>query len=68
MYKQHLYSVQTSHLEQSYVKKLNKSKSFKYGFNDDLDCVVISKNGQIGEIYAIQGLKIALPPEPKEIE
>jgi len=68
MYKQHLYLVQTSHLEQSYVKKLNKSKSFKYGFNDDLDCVVISKNGQIGEIYAIQGLKIALPPEPKEIE
>ena len=68
MYKQDLYSVQTSHLQQKYVKKLNKSKSFKYGFNEDLDCVVISKNGQIGEIYAIQGLKIALPPEPKEIE
>ena len=68
MYKQHLYSVQTSHLQQKYVKKLNKSKSFKYGFNEDLDCIVISKNGQIGEIYAIQGLKIALPPEPKQIE
>jgi len=68
MYKQQLYSVQTSHLQQKHVKKLNKSKSFKYGFNEDLDCVVISKNGQIGEIYAIQGLKIALPPEPKEIE
>ena len=68
MYKQQLYSIQTSHLQQKYVKKLNKSKSFKYGFNEDLDCVVISKNGQIGEIYAIQGLKIALPPEPKEIE
>jgi hypothetical protein len=68
MYKQHLYSVQTSHLQQKYVKKLNKSKSFKYGFNEDLGCIVISKNGQIGEIYAIQGLKIALPPEPKQIE
>jgi len=68
MYKQDLYSVQTSHLQQKYVKKLNKSKSFKYGFNEDLDCIVISKNGQIGEIYAIQGLKIALPPEPKQIE
>ena len=68
MYKQDLYSVQTSHLQQKYVKKLNKSKSFKYGFNKDLDCIVISKNGQIGEIYAIQGLKIALPPEPKQIE
>ena len=68
MYKQYLYSVQTSHLQQKYVKKLNKSKSFKYGFNEDLDCIVISKNGQIGEIYAIQGLKIALPPEPKQIE
>ena len=68
MYKQYLYSVQTSHLQQKYVKKLNKSKSFKYGFNKDLDCIVISKNGQIGEIYAIQGLKIALPPEPKQIE
>jgi hypothetical protein len=68
MYKQDLYSVQTSHLQQKYVKKLNKSKSFKYGFNKDLDCIVLSKNGQIGEIYAIQGLKIALPPEPKQIE
>ena len=68
MYKQHLYSVQTSHLQQKYVKKLNKSKSFKYGFNQDLNCIVISKNGQIGKIYAIQGLKIALPPEPKQIE
>jgi hypothetical protein len=68
MYKQDLYSVQISHLQQKYVKKLNESKSFKYGFNKDLDCIVISKNGQIGEIYAIQGLKIALPPEPKQIE
>jgi hypothetical protein len=46
---------------------LNKSKSWKYGYNEDDDIVVISNNGQIGEIYEISGLKIALPPEPKNV-
>ena len=68
MYKQDLYSVQTSHLQQKYVKKLNKSKSFKYGFNIDLDCVIISKDGTLGDIYVIQGLRVGLPATPKKVQ
>jgi len=61
MYKQTLYTVHTDHLLKKFVKKLNKKKEFKYGYNEDLDCVVISKDGTIGEIYEIQGLRIGLP-------
>jgi hypothetical protein len=50
------------------LKRLNKSKSWKYGYDKDNDIVVISKNGQIGEIIEIQNLKIALPPVPKEVK
>jgi hypothetical protein len=50
------------------LKRLNKSKSWKYGYDKDNDIVVISKTGQIGEIIEIQNLKIALPPVPKEVK
>ncbi len=45
----------------------NKTKSWKYGYNDKYDFIVISKTGQIGEILDIQGLKIALPLQPKKV-
>ena len=67
MYKQNLYSIHKSHLTDKKVKHKNKHKKFSYGYNEDLDCVVISKDGTIGEIYEIQGLKIALPSIPKKI-
>lgn len=47
--------------------RLNKSRKWQYGYDKDNDIVVISKTGQIGDIYEIQNLKIALPPSPKEI-
>ncbi len=43
------------------IKRLNKSKKWKYGYNKEHDVVVISKTGQIGDIYEIQNFKIALP-------
>ena len=49
------------------IKRLNKSKKWKYGYNKEHDVVVISKTGVIGEIYEIQNLKIALPKQPKKI-
>ena len=49
------------------IKRLNKSKKWKYGYNKEHDIVVISKTGMIGEIYEIQNLKIALPKQPKKI-
>ena len=67
MYKQNLYKIYTEHLSSKLVKNNNRYKKFEYGYNKDLDCVIISKDGTIGEIYEIQGLKIALPLIPKKI-
>ena len=67
MYKQNLYSIHKSHLTDKKVKHKNKHKKFSYGYNEDLDCVVISKDGTIGEIYEIQGLKVAIPKTPSII-
>ena len=63
MYEQSLYRVLDNHIKPSTLNKKNISKSWKYGYNEDFDVVVISKTGQIGEIYEIQNLKIALPKE-----
>ena len=67
MYKQNLYAIHSAYLSTKNVKRNNKLKNYKYGYNDDLDCVVISKDGTIGEIFEVQGLRIALPAIPKEV-
>ena len=60
MYKQTLYKV-IEPIKINTIKRLNKSKKWSYGYNKEHDVVVISKTGQIGEIYEIQNFKIALP-------
>ena len=62
-YQQNLYSI-IEPIPINRLTRLNRSKSWKYGYNEDDDIVVISKTGQIGEIYEISGLKIALPKVP----
>ncbi len=66
MYEQTLYRIETP-IKLNTLKRLNKSRKWEYGYNKEQDVVVISKTGQIGEIYNIQGLKIALPKEPKNL-
>ena len=66
MYEQSLYKVITP-IRSNTITRLNKSKKWKYGYNKEHDVVVISKTGQIGEIYNIQGLKIALPKAPSKL-
>ena len=63
MYEQTLYSVLKHHIKPKIVNRLNKYKKWEYGYNKEYDVVVISKTGQIGEIYNIQGLNIALPKQ-----
>jgi len=67
MYSQSLYSVITP-IKQNTLSRLNKSKKWEYGYNKEHDVVVISKTGQIGEIYNIQNLKIALPKAPAKLD
>ena len=66
MYKQSLYEV-VRPIKINTIKRLNKSKKWKYGYNKEHDVVVISKTGMIGEIYEIQNLRIALPQQPKQV-
>jgi hypothetical protein len=66
MYEQSLYKI-VEPVKINTIKRLNKSKSWKYGYDKENDIVVISKTGQIGDIYEIQNLKIALPKQPKEV-
>jgi len=65
MYEQTLYKVLDNYIKPSTLKKKNRVKSWKYGYDEDHDMVVISKTGKIGDIYEIQNLKIALPAEFK---
>ena len=59
-YEQTLYKV-IEPIKRTTIHRLNKSKSWKYGYNKEHDVTVIGKTGKIGEIYEIQNLKIALP-------
>jgi hypothetical protein len=49
------------------ISRMNKGKQWKYGYDKEHDLIVLSHNGQIGEIIEIQNLVIALPKPPKEI-
>ena len=62
MYEQDLYKI-IKPVKINTIKRLNKSKKWDYGYNKENDIIVISKTGQIGDIYEIQNLKIALPKE-----
>ena len=46
------------------LKNKNRLKSWLYGYNHKYDIVVISKTGEIGPIYNISGLLVALPKVP----
>jgi len=61
MYKQTLYKVLENYIDSNILKRNNRNKKWEYGYNDKYDIIIISKTGEIGEIYEIQNLKIALP-------
>lgn len=61
-----LYREVPGHIPGSVIKSRNKSKSWTYGYHEKYDVVVISKNGQIGDVVNISGLNIALPPTPQD--
>ena len=61
-----LYTIVKDYVPKAVVTNKNRNKSWIYGYNPKYDMVVISKSGQIGEVYNISGLHIALPKTPKE--
>ena len=66
MYSQNLYEL-IKPIKINTINRLNKSKKWQYGYNKEHDIVIISKNGTIGDIYDIQGLKVALPKTPSKV-
>ena len=67
MYEQTLVRTVTDHIKPSIIKKNNRYKKWKYGYDVEHDIVVISKDGTIGEIIEIQNLIIGLPETPKVV-
>ena len=63
MYKQTLYKILKNHIKPKVLKRMNRYSKWEYGYNEEHDMIVISKTGQIGDIYEIQNLKIALPKQ-----
>ena len=66
MYEQTLFKV-IEPIKKTTISRLNKSKKWEYGYNSEHDVIVISKTGEIGDVYSIQNLKIALP-KAKEVD
>lgn len=62
-----LYKIIDNYIPKEDIEKMNRGKKFEYGYNEKWDIVVISKTGEIGEIYQIEGLMVALPLAPKEV-
>jgi hypothetical protein len=65
-YNQTLFSI-VEPIRTNTLIRMNKKKAWEYGYNKEHDIVVISKTGEIGEVYEIQNLKIALPKAPSNI-
>ena len=63
-----LYRIVTDQVHKTALTTKNSKKSWDYGYNKEYDIIVISKDGTIGDIYEINGLKIAVPSTPKKID
>ena len=66
MYEQSLVKI-IEPIKKTTISRLNKGKKWKYGYDKEHDIIIISKTGQIGEVYEIQNLRIALPKKPQNI-
>jgi len=68
MYDQQLYKVLNNYVDSKTLKHKNRYKKWEYGYNDEYDIIIISKTGEIGDVYEIQNLKIALPKKSDIVE
>ena len=51
MYEQTLYKILPNHIKSKVLKRNYRYKKWETGYNQEHDVIVISKTGQIGEIY-----------------
>ena len=62
-----IYEVVENRVPSTVLSKKNKAKSWKYGYDEKYDMVIISKDGTIGDVYLIEGLHVALPSAPEKV-
>jgi hypothetical protein len=60
-----IYRVVQDYIPNTVRATKNKAKSWVYGYDEKYDFIVISKDGTVGDIVDIQGLKIGLPLAPR---
>ena len=60
MYEQTLYKI-IDPIKKTTLSRLNKGKKWKYGYDKEHDIIILSKTGQIGEIYEIQNCELLCP-------
>ena len=56
-----LYAVLTDVVPKNVLTSKNRARSWKYGYEQKYDIIIISKDGTVGDVVSIQGLRIALP-------
>jgi hypothetical protein len=63
-----LFYIDESNVPEKILAKRNAKKDWEYGWDPEYDFVVISKDGTIGEVYNISGLRVALPLAPDKVD
>ena len=63
-----LYKLLADVVPEKILDKKNAKNEWEYGWNPEYDFVVISKDGTIGDVYDIQGLRVALPKTPNKLD
>ncbi|QDP54108.1 MAG: hypothetical protein GOVbin1629_44 [Prokaryotic dsDNA virus sp.] len=62
-----LYRIIKDVIPKNVLSNKNRAHTWAYGYNEKYDIVIISKDGTLGEIYEINGLKVGLPLQSKDI-
>ena len=63
-----LFYIEDSNVPEKILAKRNAKKDWEYGWDPEYDFVVVSKDGTIGEVYNISGLRVALPLAPDKVD
>ena len=65
-YQRRMGMVLENHIPDIVLKEKNKEKSWEYGYNEDYDVVIVSKDGTISQPYVLKNLKICTPAIPEK--
>lgn len=63
-----LYTIEKDIVNKKRIEKSNVSRKWEYGYNEEFDIVIISKDGTLGDIYNINGVKVGLPRISEDVE